>query len=421
MIRPGFTLLTITALTALSLAGAGAAHAPLNSLPRAAAPAAPAAAAFTDATAIADRYVAENRVPGIVMALGVEAGAPVFVARGRIAAEADARAADPDSLFRVYSMTKPITAMAAMILVGEGKLRLDQPIADFIPGFRTMRVLTNPAANLESRPATRQITVRHLLTHTAGLGYSIITTGPLKDEYERQGINPGQINLQFEQAARGVRPTSLAAFADRVATLPLIADPGTRWSYSISLDVLARVVEVAGGMPFERFVQTRIFDPLQMRSSYWSVPASEVGRLTTNYFWAGANRVVLDPGNASVFAQPPSFPYGGAELVMSTRDYDRFLHMLMNEGELDGARIMSAETARLAMSNLLPDGVTYPGAPSGTGGSPVPQGYGAGGSVYLAGVPGGPGRGTFGWGGAAGTIAWVDRENGVRETVMVQI
>lgn len=376
--------------------------------------------AATAVPALARAYVADGKTPGIVIAYAKGDRAPTIAAAGTIAADPGAASADADSLWRVYSMTKPITGMAAMMLVEDGKLRLDQPIGDFIPGFKSMRVLTDPENSLASRPATRPITVRHLLTHSAGLGYTLITKGPLLKEYERLGIVPGAINPTFEVELRKVRPASLATFADRVAKLPLIADPGTVWSYSISLDILARVVEVAGGMPFEQFLQTRLFGPLGMTSTFWTVPQSEVARLATNYLWVGENRVPFDAPDHSVFSTPPSFPYGGAGLVMSARDYDRFLHMLVNEGALEGKRVMKAETVRLAMSDLLPAGVTFERAPGGSGGEAgPPMGYGAGGSVYLAGVPGGPGKGTYGWGGAAGTVAWVDPENKVRATIMV--
>lgn len=370
--------------------------------------------------ALARAYVADRKAPGMSIAYAKGDHPPVLAAAGAIADDAGAAKASADSLWRVYSMTKPITGIAAMMLVEDGKLKLDQPVSDFIPGFKSMKVLTDPANSLASRPAARPVTVRHLLTHTAGLGYTIVTKGPLLKEYERLGITPGAINAAVEVEARKTRPTSLKEFADRVATLPLIADPGTKWSYSIGLDVLARVVEVAGGMPFERFVQTRMFDPLGMKSSYWSVPEAEIGRFATNYLWAGDNRIPFDPAKGSVYATPPSFPYGGAGLVMSARDYDRFLHMLVNEGTLDGMRVMKPETVRLAMSNLLPAGVVFERAPGGSGGDTAPKmGFGAGGSVYLEGVPGGPGKGTYGWGGAAGTIAWVDPTNKVRATVMV--
>jgi CubicO group peptidase (beta-lactamase class C family) len=366
-------------------------------------------------------YVAQDKMPGIAGAFGSGDLPTVFVSAGHISDDPGAPAAGPDTLWRVYSMTKPITAMAAMLLIQDGKLKLDQPVADFIPGFAHMTVLTDPEHSLAARPAKNPVTIRELMTHTAGLGYSIVNTGPIKKAYEDAGIVPFAANRMVEQQMRAVRPKTLAAFADKVATLPLIAEPGTKWSYSIGLDVLARVVEVASGMPFDRFVQTRLFDPLKMTSSYWRVPASEAGRLATDYTFLGDKRVALDPGATSVFLDAPSFPYGGAGLVMSARDYDRFLHMLQDDGTLDGVQVMKPETVALATSNLLPEGVTFGGVGGTTGGTQAahPMGFGAGGSVTLTDVPGGPGEGTYGWGGAAGTIAWVDRAHHARGTIMV--
>ena len=363
-------------------------------------------------------YINSNKIPGVVGAFGQGQTPTAIVASGKLGDEPGAPRVDKDSLWRVYSMTKPITAMAAMILIEEGKMRLDQPVSDFIPAFKTMRVQISPDS-LETRPATKPITIRNLLTHTAGLGYTIITKGPLLKAYEDAGITPFTSDAKTEAQLRLKRPATLEAFANKVATLPLIAEPGTKWSYSIGLDVMGRVIEVASGQSFDGFLQQRIFTPLKMNSSYFQVPASEARRLATGYFIAGNTRVPLDPGATSVFLQKPSFPYGGAGLVTSAGDYDRFLHMLQNGGSLDGVRILKPATAKLAMSNLLPAGVIYPGAVSATGGTTNAQGFGAGGSVTLGDVPGGPAKGTYGWGGAAGTIAWVDPVNQVRATIMV--
>lgn len=388
-----------------------------------AAPPRPSAAAATrtmpETEAMVRRYVTANKVPGIVVVVGGPDWASAHAA-GRTATEATASAVDVDTLWRVYSMTKPITGMAAMMLVEDGKLKLDQPISDFIPAFKTMKVLTDPDNSLVSRPATKPITVRNLLTHTAGLGYTIVTKGPLLKEYERLGIIPATVNAQTEAAMVKVRPKSLEEFANRVASLPLIAEPGSKWSYSIGLDVLGRVIEVASGMSFERFVQSRMFGPLGMNATYWQVPANQKGRLATNYAWAGDNLLPVDPAATSAWLSPPSFPYGGAGLVMSARDYDRFLHMLQNGGTLDGKRVMRPETVALAMSNLLPDGVTFGGVDGATGGQAGPKmGFGAGGSVYLETLPGRPAKGTYGWGGAAGTVGFVDSARQLRGTVMV--
>jgi CubicO group peptidase (beta-lactamase class C family) len=408
-------LMTAVAMLAVTSA-AGAWQAQRQPAPRAA----DAPRAYPAVQPLFEGYVQAKKMPGIVGAFGEGAAPPTFVAAGAIADDPGAAKATPDTLWRVYSMTKPITGMAAMMLIEDGKLRLDQPIGELIPAFRTMRVLTDPANSLASRPASTPITVRHLLTHTAGLGYSIVTKGPLLKEYERLGILPFTTNAQVETTLAGVRPKSLAEFADRVATLPLIAEPGTVWSYSIGLDLLGRVIEVASGMSFEDFLQRRMFGPLGMRSTYWTVPQTEAGRLATAYAWAGEARIPIDPGATSAYLKPPAFPYGGAGLVMSTRDYDRFLAMLANGGTVDGVRVMKPETVRLGMSNLLPNGVTFSGVAETTGGTPGGgMGFGAGGSVTLRDTPGGLSKGTYGWGGAAGTKAFVDPVRKLRATVMV--
>lgn len=405
--------MTAGALVALVAGTAFAGH----SAPPQPAQTAPAGRSLLPATqTLFDSYVAAGKMPGIVGAFGSADYPTVFVSAGHIADGPGAPLAGPDSLWRVYSMTKPITGMAAMILVEEGKIKLDQPVSDFIPAFKSMRVQLN-SDTLESRPAAREITIRNLLTHTAGLGYNIITKGPLLEQYTKLGINPATINAQLEVQMRQTRPPSLETFANKVATLPLIADPGTKWSYSIGLDVMGRVIEVASGMSFDAFVQKRIFDPLKMSSSYWTVPASESSRFATNYLFMGDSRVPLDPAATSVWLSPPSFPYGGAGLVMSARDYDRFLHALQNGGTLDGVRVLKPETAALMMSNLLPAGVDT--SQLNRLGNVGKLGFGAGGSVFLEDKPGGPSKGTYGWGGAAGTIAWVDPARHARGTVMV--
>lgn len=356
-----------------------------------------------------DSYVSAGKLPGLLATIGNGAALPDVVAVGSIA-QGDKTPVDIDSLWRVYSMTKPITGIAAMILVGEGKMKLDQPIADFIPEFAKMQVLTDPDNSLASVPAKNQITVRHLLTHTAGLGYGIITKGPLLKLYNDQGINPA-IFSRFPIPGLPVpAPTpDLKTFAERVAALPLIAEPGTKWSYSISLDLLGRVIEVASGMDFEVFLKTRLFEPLKMTSSYFQVPTSETKRFVTNYAPMNGILFPVDPGATSIYLDKPAFAFGGAGLVCSARDYDRFLHMLQNGGELDGARIMSPETVALATSNLLPAGVKTEGTFI-TG-----AGNGAGGRVGL-----GAFEGTFGWGGAAGTVALVDTKRKLRAVCMAQ-
>ncbi|WP_417620196.1 serine hydrolase domain-containing protein [Parasphingorhabdus sp.] len=352
-------------------------------------------------------------MPGIVAAIGQGDAPPTFISSGRISDDADARPAGPDSLWRIYSMTKPVTAMAAMMLVEEGRLELDQPISDFIPAFGNMRVLEAPDHSLASRPAKQAITVRHLLTHTSGLSYQFLGPKTLRQEYDRLGLLGGRADA----AGRERQPSTLEGFADRVATLPLLAEPGTQWNYSVGIDILGRVIEVASGMPFDRFVQMRILDPLGMKSTYWTIPASAAGRLATNYAWVEGRRVPVDPGASSDWLRPNGVTYGGSGLVSSARDYDRFLQMLAGHGCVDGVRLLDRETVTLALSNLLPPGVQRIG--EGTPDTTAAEGFGAGGWVYLTDVPQGVRAGTYGWFGAAGTIAFIDPETNVRVTVMV--
>jgi CubicO group peptidase (beta-lactamase class C family) len=322
----------------------------------------------------------------------------------------------PDTLWRCYSMTKPITGIATMMLIEDGKITLDQNIADFIPGFANPRVLVDPAKSLESRPSLAPISVRNLLTHTAGLGYSIVTKGPLLKEYQRLGLTPGAVSRKPLPGFDAVAPTapSLEEFANRLATLPLILDPGVKWSYSVSIDLLGRVIEVASGMTFEAFVQKRIFDPLGMTSTYWQVPQKEVYRFTTNHAATPFGSFPIDPAADSIYLDKPAFAFGGAGLVSSMRDYDRFLAMLMGLGTLGKTRIMKRETAQLAMSNLVHPKTKMESFVKG-------QGFGAGGRVTIADDPNGSGIGTFGWGGAASTIAWVDPARGIRASGWSQI
>jgi len=356
-----------------------------------------------------DSYVSSGKLPGVLATIGRASGLPDVIAVGTQGL-GEKTPVNIDSLWRVYSMTKPITGMAAMILVGEGKMTLDQPISEFLPEFANMTVLTDPEKSMDAVPAKNQITVRHLLTHTAGLGYSIITKGPLLQAYLDNGITPGIVSRFPIPGQPTSTPTpDLKTFSERLAKLPLIAEPGTKWSYSISLDLLGRVIEVASGMDFEAFLKTRIFEPLKMNSSYFQVPKSETPRLVSNYAPVNGVLFPIDPASTSIYLDKPAFAFGGAGMVCSARDYDRFLNMLANYGELDGVRIMSPKTAALAMSDLLPPAVSTDGTYADG------AGFGAGGRVGK-----GANEGVYGWGGAAGTVAFVDPKRKLRAVCMAQ-
>jgi CubicO group peptidase (beta-lactamase class C family) len=359
---------------------------------------------------LVERWTGPGKFPGMVATLGLPGRDPHFVSHGS-EGFTDSDAAGPDSLFRIYSMTKPITGMAAMILIDEGKLGLDQPVSDILPAYAKMNVQVTPDGSItDVRPAKNPMLIRNLMTHTAGLGYSIIQRGPLKAAMEERGVIAGQVSrMSVPGFDRGTPVPSLKLFADRLAELPLVYDPGTKWSYSMGLDLLGRVIEVVSGKPFDRFLAERIFGPAGMTSTWFQVPKAQAHRLTTNYGVTGGVFIPIDQGKDSIYLNKPAFPFGGAGLVSSPRDYDRFLRMLAQYGRIGGKRVMGELAVRVGVSNLLPDGVEAPGM-MGPGGS-----FGAGGRVGS-----GADAGVFGWAGAAGTVGSVNMLRGQRSSIFVQ-
>jgi CubicO group peptidase (beta-lactamase class C family) len=352
-------------------------------------------------------YVTSRRLPGALAAIGMGTNPLVHVAEGTIANGSE-MAVDSDTLWRLYSQTKPITGIAIMMLVDRGRMTLDTPISEYLPRFANVRVLARPDAELSETVAlARPITVRHVITHTSGLGYGLGTRTPLDRAWVAGRLVPGQVSkLPLPGFPTGATLGPLDRWADAVADMPLVAQPGTRWSYSAGLDLAGRLVEVVSGIPFDRFLKENIFDPLGMTSTSFRVDPANVARFATNYAPFGGSLIPIDPAATSIYLDAPSFPFGGAGLVGSARDYDRFLAMLLGEGALGSERLMSSATARIAMSNLLPEGVS-------TEGTFVDgQGFGAGGRVSLPNSP--LGAGIFGWGGAAGTIGFVHTGRGLR-------
>jgi len=351
-------------------------------------------------------FVDSGVVPGAILAWRQGDGPIRYDACGALGF-GKSQAVDERSIFRIFSQTKPITGIAAMMLIEDGVMGLDQPLYEILPDFADMRVVEGDDES-RTRPAARPITIRHLLTHTAGFGMAGMTLGTL---YMEQGITPGA-PIRDQQGA----PTSLAQMGARLATLPLAADPGTRFDYSVALDVLGLVIEVASGMPFDTFLKTRIFDPLGMVDTGFTIAPEQVDRFADlPEQHDGAWGLADDPAD-SRYAQP-RYPAGGGGLVSTAHDYARFAAMLLGEGELDGVRLLKPETVRLARSNLLPPQVTHCDLPLGQTLSGV--GHGAGLSVSLrAGErtggmfdwPGDVPAGVFGWPGAAGTACWMDPE-----------
>lgn len=390
----------------LALAGAGAT---LAGLPfgRQILAAHDVAESWPNVAALADRYVTTRKLANLFLTFGWGQQEHAHTVGGGTLSLARPTPVDVDSLYRIYSMSKPITGMATMILIDEGALGLDQPLHEILPAFRDMRVLVRPDGPLEETvPAERPITIRQLLTHTAGLGYQIVSEGPLRDAYNALGLVGGRVSRMPIPGFPPVTPApGLEAFADRLATLPLMYQPATRWSYSASIDLLGRVIEVASGMEFEAFLRKRIFEPCGMTSTWMQVPQSEAARLTDNYAIVNGMTFPIDPGVNSIYLDPPEVPTGGGGLVSSPKDYDRFLRMLLGYGAIDGNRVMSEEAVRVGVSNLLPPTVD-------TAGTWLEgEGHGAGGRSKGA---------SFGWGGAAGTLAAVDFDLGLRSCLFTQ-
>ena len=363
---------------------------------------------WTQVRAAVEEYVSSGKVANMVAAMGWGQNELEIINRGTLQADG-ATPADGDSLYRIYSMTKPITGIATMMLIEDGAFTLDTPLSEILPAYANMMVQKKydgsiGPENLE--PAKTPITIRHLLTHTAGLGYGIVQKGPITKAYEERGLVPGQVSrFPIPGLSRAKPVDSLEKFADELAKLPLVYQPGTVWSYSVSLDLLGRVIEVASGMPFDTFLSKRLFEPAGMSSTWFTVPKSEISRFTTNYGVLAGNLLPIDPAAGSIYLDKPGFPFGGAGLVSSPNDYDRFLRMLVGLGTIDGERVMKEETVRAATSDMLPEGARVEGT------WVAGQRFGAGGRV----------TGTaFGWGGAAGTAAFADIKSGLRAALFTQ-
>lgn len=336
------------------------------------------------------RLIADRQIPGAVVML-VRNGQ---VSYHRAFGVRDVTTRAPlqrDDIFRIASQTKAITSVAAMLLWEEGRFNLDDPIAKYLPEFAKQRVLTkfNPAdSTYESRPATRPTTVRQLFTHTSGLDYADIGSDEFKAIYARAGLT-----------ALGLEGDVLADKVRILATLPLHFEPGERFTYSLSIDVLGRLVEVWSGMPLDRFLRTRIFEPLRMQDTWFELPGDRRGRLVSLHEEKDGAVQVMRQGQSGMH---PDFPArrvtyfsGGGGLSGTTADYARFLQMVMNGGELDGVRLLGRKTVEMMLTNQIPR---------------QPIAYGLG---FALETPEFDARsvlteGSFSWGGAFATTYWAD-------------
>lgn len=329
----------------------------------------------------------EGRVAGTVTLVARKGKAAWFKAQGMMDKESG-KAMAPDAIFRICSMTKPITSTAVMMLYEEGRFLLNDPVSKYIPEFKNMKVLAkSPSGQTYTIPANREITIKHLLTHTAGLTYQWHPElGPLyRDANVTHGI------IQYD----GKIGDSIKALAG----LPLLFHPGDKFEYSLSIDVLGYLVEVVSGMPLDEFFKKRIFEPLGMKDTCFFLPQEKVARLATAYTWydgKGLNRFPEKPIVEGAFSYSADYPYngpkrlfaGGAGLSSTAADYARFCQMILNGGQLDGVKLLSRKTVELMTHDQL--GKVSPDSGFGLG-------FGVFGTKEVPEEVGSPGK--FGWGG----------------------
>jgi CubicO group peptidase (beta-lactamase class C family) len=348
-----------------------------------------------------DRYVEDRRLPGF-LAVVTRAGKVAYVACRGFRDLENGLPLESGTRFRIYSMTKPVTSVAAMICYEEGLIALDDPLAKFIPEFAETRVY---AGGSSFRPVTvpmsEPIRIWHLMTHTAGLTYGWMYNHPVDAMYRSAGFEwqtPGDLDL--------------AACCSRLAKLPLRCQPGSEWNYSVATDVLGRVVEVASGTTLDQFFAERIFAPLGMHETSFYVEGEAAGQLAVLYspdLATGRAARANFLGEAAL--RRPSAALGGSGLVATAADYHRFSQMLLGRGELDGVRLLGARTVAYMTRNHLPRG-----AELADFGNPIGEenegglGFGLGFSVVTdpAAMKVACSAGEYGWGGAASTVFWVD-------------
>ena len=362
-----------------------------------------------------EKYITDGRLIGWQMALTRGGRLVHSSGRGMRDREADAELT-PDTIWRIYSMTKPITSVAAMMLWEEGLFELKDPVSRFLPEFADQKVWRGGTSLRPQLEAVRDpMAIWHLMTHTAGLTYGFMYAHPVDEMYRKAGFDSGVANT-----------ADLATVCQRLAALPLVFQPGTEWNYSMAIDVLGRIVEVISGQTLDEFFRTRIFEPLGMVDTGFSVPEADHGRLAALY---GAHP---SSGLASPLARvgteitrPPSAFLGGGGLASTMADYLRFAGMLRGEGQLDGVRILAPRTVRYMATNHLPGGadLTAFGRPLFSETTYDGVGFGLLGSVTIdpvkAKFPGSVGE--FGWGGAASTFFWVDPVEDITGVFMTQL
>ncbi len=377
-----------------------------------------------------ERYLQTERFAGTLTLVWRKGEVAHYSAQGLMDAER-AKPMTEDTIFRIYSMSKPITSVALMMLYEEGAFQLDDPVHRFIPSWERLKVWVAGAwPNFVTKAPERSMTMRDLLSHQSGLTYGFHVRNSIDAAYRELGVmeRGGPTVLGPAREARpDAEDETLAKSIETLARLPLQFTPGTAWNYSISTDVCGYLVEVISGKPFDVYLRERIFEPLGMTDSSFSVPGEKIERFAACYALSpGGKRVLQDDPQTSIYRKPPKLFSGGGGLVSTAADYLRFCRMLLNGGALDGVRLLSRKTIELMTMNhlaggkdlaaLAPPGQFSEGATSGTG-------FGLGFSVLmdqrLAQISGSPGQ--FAWGGAASTAFWIDPREEMIVIFMTQL
>jgi CubicO group peptidase (beta-lactamase class C family) len=358
------------------------------------------------------QQVASGRLAGVEVMINRRGRTAFHRCQGKadVARNADAT---PDTIYRIYSMTKPLTAVAVMMLYEDGRFQLDDPITRFLPEFRGQRVFAGGGYGaVATEPAKRSITFRDLLTHTSGLTYGFMQATPVDAMYRAQKLElPGA-------------EEPLADIMARLAKVPLIAQPGTQWNYSVASDLLGHLVAVISGQPFETFLRERVTAPLGMADTDFFVSSDKVGRFAACYEKGpdGRPRLIDDPAT-SRFLTPPKAPSGGGGLVGTARDYMRFCQMLLNRGVDGPERLLGRKTVELMTMNHLDGDMAAMGQPRFAESNYHGIGFGLGFSVTLdparAQIIGSPGE--YAWGGMASTAFWVDPHEDMAVVMMTQL
>jgi CubicO group peptidase (beta-lactamase class C family) len=362
-----------------------------------------------------NRYVDDGRLTSYHLAVTRGGELAHDASYGLVDREAGTAVA-ADTIWRIFSMTKPIVSIAAMMLWEEGLFELKDPVSKFIPEFEQQKVwragsVTAPVLE----PLMEPMRIWHLMTHTSGLTYNFMFAHPVDELYRRGGFDMMKPNTD-----------DLATICTRLASLPLVFQPGSEWNYSMSIDVLGRIIEVISGQTLDEFLRTRLFAPLGMVDTGFSVPAKNAHRLAALYAVNPADRkpmLLAEAGKAAL--SPPAAFLGGGGLVSTMSDYLRFADMLRRRGELDGARILSPRTIDYMTKNHLPGGadLTAFGRPLFSETTFDGVGFGLLGSVTIDPITAklANSAGSYGWGGAASTFFWVDPVEDITCVFMTQL